>query len=339
MRRATPALILRLFTSLSTALLLLFATRENVAAQPASTSLGPAERQRVMDAVVGNLQRYYFDPAVARRTATALRAHQRSGDYATRDGAEFAALLTKHMREASQDMNLDVMYSHDPLPFPQRQPSSDAIARYRRDLEQANCNIAKVDVLQHKIGYLKLDSFPEPATCSGKVAAAMSSLDQADAVIFDLRANRGGYPDMVSFVASYLFDHPEYIFNPREAPSQQSWTRSPVPGSHFAHKRVYILTSSATFSGAEQFCYNMKMLKRAVLVGETTGGGAHAGVFHRIDDHFGMGISEVKVVNPYSDKGWEGVGVEPDVKVKAADALETAMTMAEKESQNQAPRP
>jgi len=54
------------------------------------------------------------------------------------------------------------------------------------------------------------------------------------------------------------------------------------------------------------------------LVGETTRGSAHAGVFHRIDDHFGMGIPEALSVDPFSNTDWEGTGVEPDAKVNAA---------------------
>jgi C-terminal processing protease CtpA/Prc len=144
-----------------------------------------------------------------------------------------------------------------------------------------------------------------------------------------LRDNHGGFPDMVALISSYLFDHPEYLYNPREAPTQQSWTQSPVPGNRLADKPVYVLTSARTISGAEQFCYDLKMLKRATLVGETTAGSAHAGVWHRIDDHFGMGIPESKVVNPYSKTDWEGTGVDPDVKVNAADALQTAEKLAE----------
>jgi C-terminal processing protease CtpA/Prc len=64
-------------------------------------------------------------------------------------------------------------------------------------------------------------------------------------------------------------------------------------------------------------------------VHETTGGAAHSGVFHRIDDHFGMGIPETRAINPFSKTDWAEVGVEPDVKVKAADALETAEKLAE----------
>lgn len=161
----------------------------------------------------------------------------------------------------------------------------------------------------------------------------MASLNSADAVIFDLRDNRGGEPAMVAFLAAYLFDHPEYWYSPRENTTEQSWTRSPVPGNRLADKPVYVLTSARTFSGAEQFCYDLKMLKRATLVGETTGGGAHSGVWHRIDDHFGIGIQEARPINPFSKTDWAEVGVEPDVKVEAADALTTALSLAEKKLQ------
>jgi retinol-binding protein 3 len=134
---------------------------------------------------------------------------------------------------------------------------------------------------------------------------------------------------MVMLIAAYLFDHPEYMYNPREAPTERLWTRSPVVGSRLADKPVYVLISGITWSGAEQFSYDLKMLKRATLVGERTRGGAHAGVFYRIDDHFGVGIPEVKAVNPFSKTDWEGVGVEPDVKVEAAEALAVAVRLAE----------
>ena len=156
----------------------------------------------------------------------------------------------------------------------------------------------------------------------------MASLNDANAIIFDLRDNRGGAPDSTRLFAGYLFDHPEYWYSPREAPNEDSWTQ-PVPRNKLADKPVYVLTSSTTWSGAEQFCYNLKMLKRATLVGETTAGGAHAGVFHRINDHFGVAIPQVRSINPFGNADWEGVGVEPDVRVKAANALETAVKIAE----------
>jgi C-terminal processing protease CtpA/Prc len=89
------------------------------------------------------------------------------------------------------------------------------------------------------------------------------------------------------------------------------------------------LTSASTVSAAEQFTYDLQMLKRATVVGETTHGSAHAGIFHRLDDHFGMGIPRLKALNPFARTDWEGTGVTPDVKVKAAEALGVAQRLAE----------
>src|SRR5437660_6389700 len=93
---------------------------------------------------------------------------------------------------------------------------------------------------------------------------------------------------MVTVLAAYLFDHPEYMYTPRPDTAADSWTRSPVPGSRLADKPVYLLTSARTLSGAEHFSYDLKMLKRATVVGETTGGASDVGTFHRLDDHFGI---------------------------------------------------
>jgi Peptidase family S41/N-terminal domain of Peptidase_S41 in eukaryotic IRBP len=289
-----------------------------------------AERKRLMNAVIANLKRHYVDPEVARKTADALLAHEKNGDdNNVTDGGAFADLLTKQIRQVSHDMHLEVVYSREPLPdLPPESPAED-LARYRKALEQDNCTFKKVEILPHNIGYLKLNAFPDPRVCRATATAAMASLNHADAIIFDLRDNRGGYSSMVSLIASYLFDHPEYMYDPRVIPTPQSWTPSPVAGNRLADKPVYVLTSASTVSAAEQFCYDLKMLKRVTLVGETTRGSAHAGVFHRIDDHFGMGIPEVLPVNPFSNTDWEGTGVEPDVKVKAADALETVQKLAE----------
>jgi C-terminal processing protease CtpA/Prc len=262
--------------------------------------------------------------------AEALLAHAKNGDdKAAADGDAFAHLLKRQMQDVSHDMHLDMIYSAEPLPVPRGAPSPEDAARYGRAMEQENCTFRKVDILPLNIGYLKLDSFPDPDVCRATATAAMATLNGADALIFDLRDNRGGSGEMVSLLAAYLFDHPEFLYDPRTAPKESSWTRSPVAGSRLADKPVYILTSSRTISAAEQFTYDLKMLRRATIVGETTAGAGHAGVFYRIDDHFGMGIPEVKAINPFGKDDWDGIGIEPDVKVNAADALDAAEKLAE----------
>lgn len=294
-----------------------------------SPALDAAERHRVIEAAIASLKQHYVDPEVARKMADALVAHEKNGDDdRVADGGAFAGVLTRQMREVSHDMHLNVIYSAQPLPDLSMGTPPEEITRHRKELEEDNCRFKKVEILAGNIGYLKLNAFPDPFLCEGTAKAAMASLNDADAIIFDLRENRGGEPKMVALMAAYLFDHPEYWYNPRENTTQNSWTRSPVPGNRLGDKPVYVLTSERTFSGAEQFCYNLKMLKRATLVGETTGGAAHAGVFHRLDDHFGMGIPETRPINPFGRTDWAETGVEPDVKVKAADALKTALRLA-----------
>jgi C-terminal processing protease CtpA/Prc len=119
------------------------------------------------------------------------------------------------------------------------------------------------------------------------------------------------------------------MYDPRENTSARDWTASPVSGSRLADVPIYVLSSSQTFSAAEYFAYNLKMLKRATIVGETTRGGQHSGVFQRINGHFGVAVQEVAAINPFPVQGWEIIGVEPDVKVPRREALDAAMKLAE----------
>ena len=296
--------------------------------------LGTAERQRVIAAAVAILRKDYVDRESGQKMAGALLAHEESGDYdAITDGGTFASLVTRQMREISPDRHLTLAYSQDAFPPSPTVPTPEELARYAARMKQQNCAFEKVETLPHNIGYLKLNSFPDVSVCQTTAASVMASMNHADAIIYDLRDNRGGEPAMVAFMAAYLFDRPEYWYNPRENTTEQSWTRSPVPGNRLANKPVYLLTSPSTLSGAEQFCYDLKVLKRATIVGETTGGAAHSGVWHRIDDHFGMGVPETRALNPFSKFDWAEVGVEPDVKVNATDALQAAVKLAQNRTQ------
>ncbi|MBS1842120.1 MAG: S41 family peptidase [Acidobacteria bacterium] len=291
--------------------------------------LSDSERKRIITSLADNVKQHYADRVEGQKAADLFLAREKRGEYDDiSDRAMLAAVMTDELREATGDRNLTLDYFSSPLP---QQPSAqlpEVRAQYRESMKQQNCTFEKVELLPRNIGYLKLNSFPDPEVCRVAAMAAMTYVNHADAVIFDLRENRGGYPAMVQFLGSYLFDHPEYWYNPREATTENSWTRSPIEGNNLTDKPVFILTSKTTASGAEQFAYDLKMLKRATIVGETTAGAAHSGVFHRLDDHFGMGIPEVKAINPYSANDWSEVGVSPDIKVPAANALDAALKLA-----------
>jgi Peptidase family S41 len=178
-----------------------------------------------------------------------------------------------------------------------------------------SCGFEKLELHPGKIGYVKLNSFANPDRCGHIAEAVMERLNSTDAIIFDLRDNRGGFPQMVRLMADYLFDHPVPWYNPRSSSTEPSFTHSPVSGSRLANKPVFVLTSSRTFSAAEHFTYDLKTLKRATIVGETTSGASH-----------GSGPPPEGTIPV-----WEGTGVQPDVNVNANDALRRAENLARRE--------
>jgi C-terminal processing protease CtpA/Prc len=78
------------------------------------------------------------------------------------------------------------------------------------------------------------------------------------------------------------------------------------------------------------FYYSLKQLKRATLVGERTGGGAHMGRgLQRLSPLlFTALVPTGQSINPMTKSNWEKVGVEPDVKVPAEKSLTEASASA-----------
>jgi hypothetical protein len=94
---------------------------------------------------------------------------------------------------------------------------------------------------------------------------------------------------------------------------------------------VYVLTSKQTFSGAEDFTYAMKYGKRATVVGDTTGGGAHPTGPCCLGQGFVLNIPDARSYHEVTGTNWEGTGVYPDVHVKSDQALEKAQMLIYKE--------
>jgi len=232
---------------------------------------------------------------------------------------ELATALTRDLQSVTHDKHLRVRgKEHQPL----RENFSEPAAT--RD----NYGFRKVEILDGNIGYIDFRVFCPVEWAGETAAAAMRFVSHTDALIFDLRKNGGGSPEMVAFLCSYLFSdrtHLNDMYWRSPDTTDQFWTSAYVPGLRYLDKPVYVLVSSYTFSGAEEFTYNLKNLKRASVIGETTGGGAHPGGWTVVGEAFEIFVPVGRAINPISKDNWEGTGIAPDIAVPADEALTVAL--------------
>jgi C-terminal processing protease CtpA/Prc len=195
-----------------------------------------------------------------------------------------------------------------------------------------NFGIHRVERLDGNVGYLDIRRIPVPAIAGPAIAATMELVAGTYALIIDLRRNGGGAPEGVVFWCSYLFDeeptHLNDIFRADTGETRQFWALPYVPGSRYLDRPVYVLTSSRTFSGGEDFCYTLQALGRAELIGETTGGGAHPTRPFPISSAVHIGIPFARSINPVTGTNWQGTGVVPDIAVPEAEARDVAYAKA-----------
>ncbi|HEX4498515.1 MAG TPA: S41 family peptidase [Thermoanaerobaculia bacterium] len=317
------------FIALTLALLAALAPSARAQGGPAPVS--PQERHAVIEQLARLLNDHYVLPDVAKTTAAALVAKEKAGAYdALTDPIAFADAVTNDLKELGHDRHLRLT-PKPPAPPGMPSPAPDDPAAEREEARVNNYGFREVRMLPGNIGYLRLDSFL-PTPVAGRTAvAAMAFLAGSDALVFDLRNNGGGSPTMIQLLSSYLFEEPTHlndIYRREGDHRDQFWTLPWIDGERRPAIPVYVLTSARTFSAAEEFTNNLKVLKRATVVGETTGGGANPGRTFDVGDRFEAGISTGRSINPTTGTNWEGTGVEPDLKVPAAKALLAAQAAA-----------
>lgn len=302
---------------------------------PPDAPIDAATRSQVIDELVKELNARYVFPEVAQKMGEDILNRQKNKEYDTLDTARtFIEKLTADLIGISRDKHIRVRYSMQPIPVrkDRDEPSAEEKAQYSAFMKRVNYGFEKIEVLPGNIGYINLRNFSDPVEGADTVAAAMAFLHNTEAIIFDLRQNGGGEPAMVALISSYLFGdkkvHLNDLYFRGTGKTEEFWTDPKVPGKKYGEKDVYVLTSNRTFSGGEEFANNLKVLKRATILGETTGGGANPGGMVRLNEHFEVFIPTGRAINPVTKTNWEGVGVEPDVKVAKELALHTAQITA-----------
>ncbi len=301
-------------------------------------SLDKAQKQAIVDEIATLLNKNYIFAETAKKLEDALRTKLSAGDLDNvNEAPAFAQAVSRLLLDVGKDRHMG--FAYDPamaedLRRLQGRSEEEAKNVRERQLEESrrdNFGFRKVERLPGNIGYLDFRAFTSPADAGATAVAAMNFLAYCDAVIVDLRQNGGGDPAQIQLISSYFFDEPVHLndlYARATDRTENYWTLPYVPGAKAAGADLYILTSARTFSGAEEFTYNMKNLKRATIIGETTGGGAHPTRPMIVQRDFILRVPFARAINPVSKTNWEGTGVTPDVAVPAAEAFDKAYAMA-----------
>jgi C-terminal processing protease CtpA/Prc len=290
-----------------------------------------------IDSINKILQKNYVFPEVADKMAQSLKSNLKQGKYRSLiNPSDFAGQLTKDLQSISSDKHLRIVY--DPRVIAAEKNAvteadkAKLEAQWAEEMKRNNFGFQEVKIMDGNVGYLDLREFADPKFASETAIAAMNFLSNTDALIVDLRSNGGGSPAMIQLITSYFFSSEpvhlnSFYYRPTNE-TTQTWTLSHVPGKRRPDVDLYILTSKNTFSAAEEFSYNLKNLKRATLIGETTRGGAHPTGSVIATDKFYVRVPKGRAINPITKTNWEGTGVTPHITINADLALKTAHEMA-----------
>jgi C-terminal processing protease CtpA/Prc len=243
---------------------------------------------------------------------------------------ELCEALTADLHAVYADLHLSVVYRPD-SPAPEDGDSFVAWVRSRAD------GVSKVEHLKGNVGLFDLRNIMGPELVGETIAAAFTMLRHTEALILDLRGNRGGSPDGAAYFCSYFLPpepvHLNDVYSRIDDVTHQYWSWPLVPGPRYLARPLYVLTGPLTFSGGEEIAYNLQQLARAghldaTLIGETTRGGAHPTDEHVVNPVISVQVPEARSINPFTGTNWEGIGVVPDVTIAADQAFEAAYQRA-----------
>jgi len=318
--------------SISLILTIFFLLLSSVTAQDSSPLLSEEMQEQILRKMSQLLRDNYVSKDMGQICSEYLEKQIENQTYAdiTHPRA-FARELTSDLRKIHEDQHIRIQS----IP-----PTDKRVIRNRRldfflqtqDRIKDNLGFKEIKIYPGNVGFIDIRSFEPFELAHDKALNTLYFIENADAIIVDLRNNLGGSPTMVQFLCSFFFDQPVHlnsIYWRRGDYTEEFWTIDSIGIKKRPDVPVYVLISNRTFSGGEEFAYNLKTQKRATLIGEKTAGGANPGYTFRINENFNIFIPTGHSINPVSGTNWEGKGVEPDIRMKATDALSFALEKAE----------
>ena len=309
-----------------------------MAASP-HAAITEAHRARALDVLDRRLAHYVM---VERIPAIRARLDQRRGALmAVTDPEAFRQALNAELLAASRDKHLQVWIegrSRDEVEAAGEQPTLEQLATAEA---AKGWGVRDARVLDGGVAYLNLASFSGHPDSPAAIDAVMGQLAGARALVLDLRENLGGGEPSLRQLMGHFAPGPMRLEdiqfrrcrpNPEDpedciADGRDTLERfaNPVAAPAFPDQPILVLVGPATFSAAEAVAYDLQAAGRAVVIGETTGGGANPSVTMDLGPWFTVVMPIGEARHPLTGTNWEGAGVKPDVVVPVEQALDEAL--------------
>ncbi len=287
------------------------------------------------DTTIQNVGRFfkenYVFPEKGGELQTSLSLLNSQGAFDTiTDPLAFRRAVQTAIRNIVDDKHIIFIYRDpkDHVPFDPNEINeiSDLKSEYehRKDV---NFGIPEIKVLEKNIGYIQITKFTSPELFGPVVRASSEFLKNVDGLILDLRSRGGGHSDAVVLLLSYFLPPETHVFNWEDRDGREferNWTLPYIEGHYFDNIPIAVLTSEETFSGSEAFAYVMKHHNAAILVGETTRGGAHSYKEMYPSEKYLILVPHQRILSAKTNQNWEGVGVVPTIPASAENALDVA---------------
>lgn len=279
-------------------------------------SLTAAERKTALTQLATVLADHYVLPEMAAQLSAALIHAETAGRFHHQSKQQLVDEVGHWLRSVGKDSHLGLELTV--------QYGEVTYIRHETD-EKCYNNFAfeKLEILPGNIGYLKLGAVDV-------AAQALQFLSRTDALIIDLRESAGGSPELVRYLLSHFLPADTLLWQLESRSAEQTEeVRAQVVLQKQLQMPLYVLQSANQVSAAEFFSYALQQQGRATVIGETSAGLAHYTGAMAVTDWLFVRIPLARPLFPKNADNFEQRGVEPDVKVPAAQALQQALKLTQ----------
>lgn len=184
--------------------------------------------------------------------------------------------------------------------------------------------VASGQLLDDGVGYIRIRNFND--NCSKQTIAQIDALLEqgAEALVFDVRNNSGGYVTEMVEILDYLLPEGQLFCSVRYNGIPQNYKSD----ADCIDIPMAVLVNGESYSAAEFFAAVLSEYDKAVVVGEPTCGKSYFQNTFKLGDGSAVGLSVGQYYTPNGVSLAEAGGLTPDIEVEVAEQT-AAMIYAE----------